>query len=63
MFEPGQMGASVIFAITLAVSIAGLTMTPAIIEKSLFRPYWFLRERQYLSPSLAVWCTPTSGTC
>ena len=50
MFEPGQMGASVIFAITLAVSIAGLTMTPAIIEKSLFRPYWFLRERQYLSP-------------
>ena len=47
MFEPGQFGASVIFTVTIAVSLAGLFMSPVIIEKSLFRPYWFLRGKQY----------------
>ena len=39
--------AVVIFAVTLVVSLAGLYGSPKIIERSLFRPYWFLRRRQY----------------
>ncbi len=39
--------ALVIFVATLAASLAGLYARPAIIEASLFRPYWFLRRRQY----------------
>jgi membrane associated rhomboid family serine protease len=39
--------ALVIFAATLVASLAGLYARPQIIERSLFRPYWFLRRRQY----------------
>jgi membrane associated rhomboid family serine protease len=39
--------ALVIFVVTIAASLAGLYAKPAIIEASLFRPYWFLRRRQY----------------
>jgi len=39
--------ALLILVVTVAVSLAGLYMSPRIIEKSLFRPYWFLRRRQY----------------
>jgi membrane associated rhomboid family serine protease len=39
--------ALVIFVATIAASLAGLYAKPAIIEASLFRPYWFLRRRQY----------------
>jgi membrane associated rhomboid family serine protease len=39
--------ALVIFAATLVASLAGLYAKPQIIERSLFRPYWFLRRRQY----------------
>ena len=39
--------ALVIFAATLVASLAGLYGSPRIIERSLFRPYWFLRRRQY----------------
>ena len=39
--------ALVIFVATLVASLAGLYARPAIIEASLFRPYWFLRRRQY----------------
>jgi membrane associated rhomboid family serine protease len=39
--------ALVIFAITLVASLAGLYAAPQVIERSLFRPYWFLRRRQY----------------
>lgn len=46
MFEPGQFGASVIFSATIALSAIGLMLAPVVIEKSLFRPYWFLRGRQ-----------------
>ena len=49
MFEPGQFGASIIFTATIAISLAGLFLAPAIVEKSLFRPYWFLRGKQYAS--------------
>ena len=39
--------ALVIFAATLVASLAGLYARPQLIERSLFRPYWFLRRRQY----------------
>jgi membrane associated rhomboid family serine protease len=39
--------ALVIFVATLVASLAGLYATPQLVERSLFRPYWFLRRRQY----------------
>jgi len=39
--------ALLILVITVVVSLAGLYASPRIIERSLFRPYWFLRRRQY----------------
>ena len=39
--------ALIIFAATLVASLAGLYAAPQVIERSLFRPYWFLRRRQY----------------
>jgi membrane associated rhomboid family serine protease len=39
--------ALVIFAATIIVSLVGLYAAPQLIERSLFRPYWFLRGRQY----------------
>jgi len=39
--------ALVIFVATLAASLAGLFLRPQIIERSVFRPYWFLRRREY----------------
>lgn len=39
--------ALVIFVLTIAISLMGLFGSPQLIERSLFRPYWFLRRRQY----------------
>jgi membrane associated rhomboid family serine protease len=39
--------ALVIFGATLVASLVGLYARPQVIERSLFRPYWFLRRRQY----------------
>jgi membrane associated rhomboid family serine protease len=39
--------ALVIFAATLLASLVGLFARPQVIERSLFRPYWFLRRKQY----------------
>jgi len=39
--------ALVILVATLVASLAGLYARPQIIERCLFRPYWFLRRRQY----------------
>lgn len=47
MFDPSQVGATAIFVVTIAISLFGLFSSPAVIDKSLFRPYWFLREREY----------------
>ena len=47
MFEPGQIAAPAIMALTTAISLLGLFRLPVIIHKFLFRPYFFLRERQY----------------
>ena len=40
-------GAVVIFVVTIATSLIGLYSSPRLIERSLFRPYWFLRRKQY----------------
>ncbi len=43
------LGATLIFGLTVVLSLTGLYAWPKLIERSLFRPYWFLRERQYLT--------------
>jgi membrane associated rhomboid family serine protease len=46
----GDRGAGiavVIFALTVGASLYGLYRSPQFIERCLFRPYWFLRERRY----------------
>ena len=37
----------VIFIATIVASLVGLFVAPQVIERSLFRPYFFLRNRQY----------------
>lgn len=39
--------ALIIFIVTIATSLIGLFGAPKLIDRSLFRPYWFLRRRQY----------------
>ncbi|MDY6946968.1 MAG: rhomboid family intramembrane serine protease [Pseudomonadota bacterium] len=39
--------ALIIFVITIATSLIGLFGNTKLIDRSLFRPYWFLRRRQY----------------
>jgi len=41
------MGALIILALTVLVSLIGLWGAPAVIALNLFRPYWFLPRRQY----------------
>jgi membrane associated rhomboid family serine protease len=40
-------GATLIFIMTIVISLTGLYSRPQLIDRSLFRPYWFLRRRQY----------------
>lgn len=47
MFSLDRPGAAVIFAVTIVTSLIGLYSNRTVIEKSLFRPYWFLRRKQY----------------
>lgn len=39
--------ALIIFIVTIATSLVGLYGNTRLIDRSLFRPYWFLRRRQY----------------
>jgi membrane associated rhomboid family serine protease len=48
------MAAAAIFGVTLVVSLLGLWAAPWIIERNLFRPFWFLPRQQY-------WTAITSG--
>jgi membrane associated rhomboid family serine protease len=41
------MAATIILGVTVAVSLLGLWGAPWIIERNLFRPFWFLPRRQY----------------
>jgi len=47
MFESGEIGATVILAVTIVTSLLGMYRVPQIIDRCLFRPYFFLRRRQY----------------
>lgn len=47
MFFEGQIGAAGIMGLTIAISLLGMYRTPAIVQRFLFRPYLFLRARQY----------------
>ena len=47
MFEDGQIAASAVLAITVGISLLGLFRIPGLIDKSLFRPYFFVRQKQY----------------
>ena len=47
MFVPGYYAAPAILGLTLAISLLGMYRFPEIINKFLFRPYFFLRYRQY----------------
>jgi membrane associated rhomboid family serine protease len=40
------VAAQVIMAVTLVLSLIGFT-SPSIIQRNLFRPYWFLPRREY----------------
>jgi membrane associated rhomboid family serine protease len=39
--------ALIIFVATISTSLIGLFGSPKLIERSLFRPYWFLRRKEY----------------
>ena len=39
--------ALIIFVVTIATSLVGLFGNTKVIERCLFRPYWFLRRREY----------------
>jgi membrane associated rhomboid family serine protease len=39
--------ALVLFVATIAISLIGLFGAPKLIDRSLFRPYWFLRRKEY----------------
>lgn len=42
-----QPGATAIFVVTIAISLLGMYRMPQLVERSLFRPYWFLRARRF----------------
>lgn len=39
--------ALIIFVITIATSLLGLYASPKLLDACLFRPYWFLRRKEY----------------
>lgn len=41
--------AALILAINVIASLYGLYRSPAMVERNLFRPYWFFKHRQYAS--------------
>ena len=47
MFDSGSIAAPLIMILTIGVSLLGLFQSPRIIDACLFRPYHFLRQRQF----------------
>ena len=47
MTGEGVTGALLIFITTIALSLLGLFGAPQLIDRCLFRPYWYLRRREY----------------
>ena len=47
MLASGPVGAPAIMVLTIVISLLGMYGTPKVIDWCLFRPYYFLREKQY----------------
>jgi len=47
MFDSGHYAAPAILILTIVISLLGMYQIPDIINKFLFRPYYFLRDKQY----------------
>ena len=47
MFDIEQIGATAILVITVLTSLLGMNSMPQVIDRCLFRPYYFLRKKQY----------------
>lgn len=47
MFDSGHYAAPAILILTIVISLLGMYQIPDIINKFLFRPYYFLRNKQY----------------
>lgn len=47
MFGEGVTGALLIFVTTSVLSLIGLFGAPKLIDRCLFRPYWYLRRHEY----------------
>lgn len=47
MFAGNATVAVIIFCATLLVSLAGLYLSPALIDRALLRPYWMARRGEY----------------
>ena len=47
MFDNGHYAAPIIMFLTIGISLLGMYQLPDIINRFLFRPYHFLREKQY----------------
>jgi membrane associated rhomboid family serine protease len=47
MFDTGHYAAPAILGLTIVISLLGMYRIPDIINKFLFRPYYFLPEKQY----------------
>lgn len=47
MINGGYVGAPAIMGLTILISLLGLFRIPGIIHKFLFRPYYFLRNKEY----------------
>jgi membrane associated rhomboid family serine protease len=47
VFDSGQIGATVILAATILTSLLGMYSMPRVINRCLFRPYFFQRKKQY----------------
>ena len=53
MLQNGQIAAPGIMALTTAISLLGLFRLPGIIDKNLFRPFYFLPRKQYATMILS----------
>ena len=47
MFDSGHYAAPAILFLTAGISLLGMYQLPDIINRFLFRPYFFLRDKQY----------------
>jgi membrane associated rhomboid family serine protease len=49
LFHEGQIAALAILVLTIGISALGLFGMPKLIDKCLFRPYYLVRRRQYVT--------------